>query len=205
MKNIIKIAVILVSLATLNNSCFAQRTISLRAFETLKNNYQNGNDTSDDGEDITYIKDIDNELDKFVGVWKGSINNRNYELSVIKRTSYKRYVDAEKNWDLLKVWVTVKDNIGNVIFTNTNKPEKSNGFSGDNFQTGTNIYRLNFTGNCYNDSGNAFLSINQTTGKMRLQYNILPDIKSDDCPNGFVPVLPTNDEGVTLTKQTAVE
>lgn len=45
-----------------NNRSMAQRTISPRNFETLKNNYRNGVDTTDNGEDITYIQDTGNEL-----------------------------------------------------------------------------------------------------------------------------------------------
>ncbi|RZK55436.1 MAG: hypothetical protein EOO91_14120 [Pedobacter sp.] len=205
MKNIIRVAVIVLSLTTINKYCYAQRTISLRAFEVLKNNYRNRIDTTDNGEDITYIKDTDNELDKYVGVWKGSINNRNYEISLVKRIAYKSDADDEISFDLLKAWITVTDVDGNLIYTNTNKTEKSNGFTGDNFQTNTNIYRLNFTGKCYNDSGNAFLYINPTTGKIKLTYGIISDIKSNDCPNGFVPVLPTNDGGVILTKQLVID
>jgi hypothetical protein len=201
MKNIIRVVVLVLSLTTINKYCYAQRTMALRAFEVLKNNYRNRIDTTDNGEDIAYIQDTDNELDKYVGVWKGSINNRNYEISLVKRIAYKRDADDEKSKDLLKAWITVTDIDGNIIYTNTNKTEKSNGFTGDNFQTNTNIYRLNFTGNCYNDSGNAFLYINPITGKMNLTYGIISDIKSNDCPSNYAPVLPTNDSGVSLAKQ----
>lgn len=201
MKNKIKTAMIAICLAIINYSCYAQRSVSLRTYEQMRNNYINGTDRSDDGEDISYIKDTNNELDKFVGTWKGAISNRNYEVSFVKRTNYKRYVGAEKSWDLLIGWITVKDDSGNVIFTNTNKTEARNGFFGENFQTNTNTYRMYFSGKCTNDAGNAFLSIDATTGKMRIGYGLLSDIFNNNCPDGFVPVLPTTVEGLTLTKQ----
>ena len=202
MKQIIRVGILVTGFLIFTNLCYSQRVVSLRAFEIHRNNYLNNIDRTEDWDDeVLYIKDVDNELDKFVGLWKGSINNRNYELSVVKRTEYKRYGDDETSWDLLKVWIIVKDNAGNLIYTNTNKSEKLNGFSGENFQTGTNIYRLNFTGRCYNDSGNAFFYISPATGKMQLHYGIISDLQSDDCPSNFVPVLPTNKEGMILTKQ----
>lgn len=106
----------------------------------------------------------------------------------------------KKSWDLLKAWITVKDSGANTIYTNTNKPENSNGFSGSNFQGSTNVYTLNFTGNCYNKSGTVFIEV-RSNGKMHLSFAIAPDIKSNDCPNGFTPVLPLSPNYVVLTKQ----
>ncbi len=48
--------------------------------------------------------------------------------------------------NMLIGWITFKDDNGGVIYTNTGKTEKSNGFQGDNFQSGTNFYRLDFIG-----------------------------------------------------------
>lgn len=203
MKNSIKIMMLLLSLM-ISIATYAQRTVSLRQFEAGKEAYRNSSDPVaaglDDGEDITYIKDTNNELNQFVGIWKGNYNHRSYEVQFIKKINYKRYANAEKSWDLLNAWITVKDIVGNLIYTNTNKPENSSGFSGDNFQSNTNIYRLLFTGNCYNESGNVFIYL-ISDGKMSLSFAILPDMRSDDCPNGFVPVLPISPNKVILSKQ----
>jgi hypothetical protein len=59
---------------------------------------------------------------------------------------------------------------------------------------------LLFTGNCYNESGNVFIYL-MPDGKMSLSFAILPDMQSDDCPNGFTPVLPVSPNEVLLTKQ----
>lgn len=202
MKNIWKILVIVIVFAS--NSANAQRTVSLRQFETILQAYRNSADPAaaglDDGDDITYIHDVNNELNPFVGVWKGNYGSSSYEIQFVKKTNYKRNSSAEKNWDLLKAWITVKDWGGNVTFTNTTRSENLNGFSGDNFQGSTNTYRLSFTGNCYNESGNVFTYL-KPDGTMSLSFAILPDMQSNDCPNGFTPVLPLSPNHVVLTKQ----
>jgi hypothetical protein len=38
-------------------------------------------------ETITYFKDVNNLLDKYVGVWKGTLNNINYEFKITKITN----------------------------------------------------------------------------------------------------------------------
>jgi hypothetical protein len=203
MKNSIKIVGLLLSLM-ISMATYAQRTVSLRQFETIQNAYRNSPDPVaeglDDGEDITYIKDTNNELNQFVGTWKGTYHTRNYEFVFIKRIAYKVDPSDEKARDLLKVWVTVKNSTGGLIYTNATFTETSNGFTGANFQSNTNTYRLNFTGTCYNESGNVFIYL-MPDGKMSLSFAILPDMQSDDCPNGFTPVLPVSPNEVLLTKQ----
>ncbi len=200
MKTIKQILLLAVCLVAISNESLAQRTISLRDFEILKHNYQTNPDTGDDGDDITYVKDVNNELNKYVGVWKGSVNSRNYEIAFTKQTAYKSSPNQDAGIDLLKGLITVKNNSGGIIFTNANKAQNLNGFTGVNFQTGTNVYRMNFTGQCYNDSGQAFIELIPSTGKIILQYGILSDIQTSDCPAGFTPVLPTN-APLSLTKQ----
>ncbi len=203
MKNIKKIvATLLIVMSTF--AVFAQRTVSLRQFETIKQAYRNSPDPEglglDDGDDITYIKDVNNELDQFVGTWKGVYNTLNYEFVFVKRVAYKDEPTDEKARDLLMAYVTVKNSLGGLVYTNANISDKLNGFTGDNFQGSTTIYVLNFTGNCYNESGSVFI-YPMPGGKISLSFAILPDMQSNDCPNGFTPVLPISPNKVLLTKQ----
>lgn len=204
MKNIIKIIVLLLIFVIADMASYAQRTMSLRQFETELQAYRNHPNPKaaglDDGKDITYVKDVSNELDQFVGAWKGNYNSRSYEVTFVKRIAYKTDLDDEMSWDLLKGWVTVKDSVGNTIYTNTNLPERSNKFTGSNFPDSSNMYRMIFTGNCYNESGDVFIRI-ESNGQLSLTFVVLPDIQGNDCPNGFTPVLPIAPNEVLLTKQ----
>ncbi len=192
-------------LVVANSIAYAQRTVSLRQFEAIKNAYRNSPDPVaaglDEGDDITYVKDVNNELNQFVGVWKGDFNSKNYEFNLIKYIAHKFKATDDISFDLLMCIVTVKDNTtNNVIYTNINKPIGLKGFTGANFQGNTNIYTLNFSGNCYNEHGTVFIYL-KPDGKMSLSFSIAPDIQSNDCPNGFTPVLPVSPNHVILTKQ----
>jgi hypothetical protein len=203
MKNRIKIfATLFITLTNL--LVYAQRTVTLRQFEVLQQAYRNSPDPVadglDEGEDITYIKDQNNELNQFLGTWKGTYNSINYEFVFVKRVAYKADPSDEKARDLLKVSVTSKNSAGTVVFTNTNLAEKANGFTGANFLGTTSTYRLNFTGNCYSETGSVFIYL-MPDGKMSLSFAILPDVSSNDCPNGYTPVLPLAPNKVILTKQ----
>lgn len=207
MKNHIKIALLAISLAATGTSCLAQRTVSLRTFETHRNNYINGTDRSEDwDEEAMYIKDTAGELDQFAGIWKGSASGRSYEITFAKRTDYKADPSSLKSWDLLIGWITIKDGSGNLIYTNTAKAEKANGFRGVNFQANSNIYRFNFSGKCKEDFGTVFISISPTTGNIKLGFDAQSDImRKNDCPAGYVPLLPTGTETLSLTRQLSVD
>ena len=38
-------------------------------------------------ENITYFKDINHVLDKYIGTWKGTQDNKNYEFKITKITN----------------------------------------------------------------------------------------------------------------------
>src|SRR5690606_13097731 len=66
---------IIIILALFALSCKAQ-IIAVEDFEDYPNELADG----------AYIKDINNVLGKYVGNWKGTYNNRNYEFRIIKYT-----------------------------------------------------------------------------------------------------------------------
>ncbi|WP_316843868.1 hypothetical protein [Pedobacter psychrodurus] len=92
MKYFLTVMVIVGCVVFSNNRSMAQRTISLRNFETLKNNYRNGVDTTGNGEDITYIQDTGNELTQYGGVWMVTFNSRHDELTFEKRQHTKWFL-----------------------------------------------------------------------------------------------------------------
>ena len=155
-------------------------------------------------ESVTYIKDIDNRLDQFVGIWEGIYKNRLYSFKFVKKTAFKfydNYVDNPK-WDRLIGWVTVKNNnTGQIIYSNADKSEKETQLWGIYFLKHSQTYLMSFTGNCYNEQGNVFIYINPATGKMQLGFAITPDLQADDCPNGFDAILPLVPNYVFMSKK----
>ena len=73
MKNIITIGVLILTIL----SCKAQ-TISIEQHGSY---LESGNGIPDN---TTYIKDVSNVLEKFVGTWKGTHNGKSYEFRIIK-------------------------------------------------------------------------------------------------------------------------
>jgi uncharacterized membrane protein len=55
----------------------------------------------------TYIKDVNNLLDKYTGTWKGSLDGINYEIQVIKATTQFRERKIDKLF--IKMYITKTD------------------------------------------------------------------------------------------------
>ena len=62
-------------------SCKAQVIGTLEQFEecSMRPNHDEG---CPDLENITYVKDINNRLDKLVGTWKGNYGGKQYEIKL---------------------------------------------------------------------------------------------------------------------------
>ncbi|MCA6069478.1 hypothetical protein JI747_020145 [Chryseobacterium sp. RG1] len=190
MKNIIFILILLLSF-----SCKSQSIISLeQAYVYSK---------SDDGlpETVTYVKDINNRLDQFVGTWKGSYGGKQYEFRFIKKINFGSY---SVKWDELIGRFLVNDSNGNILYSSLNESNDENThLRGINIQNKT--YMLNFSGNVEycNDRGVVFIEVSQNNPNiMYLSFD--RDKGAFDpakCPNysTFVPLLPKTK--MTLTKQ----
>ena len=156
-----------------------------------------------DLENITYVKDTNNRLNQFVGIWKGSYNGKQYEIKLEKKISYKFFPTSATSWDRIIGRMLVKDSSGNVIYNSMNKADKDTYFSGDNFQRRS--YIMTFVGNydCL-ESGNVFIETKlNNPNEMTLYYSQDKDglLNPAKCPNfsTFTPLLPG--DKMTLTKQ----
>lgn len=186
MKNIILIG--LIALSTL--SCTAQ-IIAVESF----NNYSN------DLPDGAYIKDVNNVLGKFVGTWKGTYNNNNYEFRIVKYTQDN--INLKYKEDLLLIRYKITDNNNTVIEDTTTLPNNSLFvINGDHYEA-NGTYVLTYQGKNYKcgQNGDLYISIKATNpSKMGLGLYIDGDI-SVDCLNGPAQqILPTTG-GMELTKQ----
>jgi len=190
MKNIILTFIILLSF-----SCKAQSTISLeQAYEYSK---------SDDGipETVTSVKDINNRLNQFVGIWKGTYGGKSYEFHFEKKLNFGNY---SVKWDQLIGRIIVKNSSGVIIYNNLSEPEEDISFWGKNFQHRS--YVMHFVGNydCL-ESGDVFIeTLPSNPNQMTLYYSQDKDgliTSQSQCPNfsTFVSLLPK--DKMTLTKQ----
>lgn len=174
--------------------CSAQQIIPLEDFL----NYRDNEIEVADG---TYFKDVNGLLNKYVGTWKGSWNNKNYEFIVEKY-----YTEAEKTYlkyDKLRIRYKVFNGNGVLIEDTTSLPDDSNyvlmGLYLD--ESGYVLFYQGKESLC-GQKGNVFISVfGANNGKMQLF--LYPDsefIDSETCPNGeATQVLPT--DSIELLKQ----
>jgi hypothetical protein len=140
-------------------------------------------------------------LGKFVGTWKGTYNNKNYEFRVVKFTRDNTKLKYKE--DLLLIRYKITDINNTVLEDTTTLPNDSKYVIEGSYYETNGTYVLYYQGKDYKcgQNGNVFISVNGTnTSKMRFGLYPHNDILGD-CPNGLVSqILPTKG-GMELTKQ----
>ncbi|WP_101240529.1 DUF6705 family protein [Chryseobacterium sp. PMSZPI] len=146
----------------------------------------------------SYVKDINNSLNKYVGTWKGNRDGKNYEFNFIKKEN----VGENQKKDILIGRVKITNANGVVEYDNFNKPDTATRFTGFNFQKDLKAYLMYFLGGklgCI-DYGYAYLIIKpETPNKMSITFLPDYDIVTQDCSN-FKTTLPT-EKVIHLTRQ----
>ena len=150
-----------------------------------------------------YAKDINNTLNKYVGIWKGIYNGRTYEMKFNKSL----YDDMGMKKDEItgRLRITTTGNLPLVIFDNFNElDENKTHFSGLGLTTDLQGYRMIFAGpvpsGCINH-GTVSLRINTSTpNQMRIKYWSYNDIVVGECPITFSQTFPEQQE-IFLTRQ----
>lgn len=189
MKNmLLTIAIISASL-----SCKAQSIISLEQAAVYNK--------SDEGlpENITYVKDVNNRLNQFVGTWLGSYNGKNYKVEFIKLINHGDY---SVKWDKIIGKLVITDSYNNLIYDDTYLQINNANLFGINFQY--NAYVMGFVANSYcNDSGDVFIELKKDNPlEMTLYFDRDTGIYDPaKCPNynNYIPLLPK--DKMTLIKQ----
>ena len=181
----------------LNLSINAQNTISLdQAYQ-----YINSNEGIPDN--VSYIKDINNKLDPFIGIWKGSYDNKVFEIKFEKKINDG---NSDLFWDRLYGRLLVKNSInGAVVFNSMSNNLADTGvMSGFTFQRNTYMLDFVYKSEC-NDVGMVYIEkSNNIPNSITLYFNrnsnLIYDMSSQ-CPNykNYNTLLPSNK--ITLTKQ----
>jgi hypothetical protein len=152
--------------------------------------------------DVTYIKDINNSLNKYVGIWKGNFNGKTYEFKFIKQLNFG--VEDDFRWDRLIGRIRIKDGNGAILYNTFNEIDDNNTkFKGDNFQPDLEAYKVYFVGNsaCV-EYGDVYLRIYPSTpNQMTVFFHPDNDISEEgSCPPDFQPTIPYQ-KTIHLTKQ----
>jgi len=171
--------------------CKAQ-TISLDELSQCEN--------KPDCPDYIYLKDVNNRLDKFVGIWKGTYTDgRTYEFNFTKKQNDYTF---GKYWDLLKGRLLVKNSNNQELVNTLNFSDENVRFSGFIFDKNLKKYQMHYSGNAAcNDKGFVYLSFpdSDNVNQMKLVFMQDMDIVSK-CPDGYKTVIPDSKE-IILTNQ----
>lgn len=148
----------------------------------------------------TYIKDVNNLLDKYVGTWKGTLNGKNYELNFVKRENFGFSENLKR--DRLIGRVKITNSSGVIEYDNFIKQDNETDFFGDNFQKDLKVYLMRFAGSkigCI-DYGYTYMWIKpETPNQMGINFHPDNDIATQNC-NNFQTTLPDN-QIIHLTRQ----
>ncbi|MDR3023918.1 DUF6705 family protein [Chryseobacterium sp.] len=151
--------------------------------------------------DYKYLKDTNNRLNKFIGIWKGTYTDgRTYEFHFVKKENDGGWFN-EKFWDKLIGRFIVKDNIGNIIYTSMNNNDL-NSMSGYYFDKELKKYKMSYTANAdCNDGGYIYLSFPDPNNLNQMKLVFMQDMDIiASCPNGYKTIIP-DAKGIILTKQ----
>lgn len=126
--------------------------------------------TYTDVPDNSYLKDMNNELDDYVGTWKATWNNKTAYIYIAKITNQYRpglYVYI----DYLTINFKVTDIAGNILFDSSNLTGNDVKIKGINFKNGENKYILGYVDRdlCMR-SGTIFINFTDNT-KINLDWH----------------------------------
>lgn len=192
MKNKITILMLFIIIA----SCKAQSILPIEKVIDYRNS------KTGIPQNITQIKDVNGLLNKFIGVWKGTYNNKNYEFRIVKHIRQSNTRSLSKEELLIRYKIT--DNTNTTIEDTTTLPNDSYYVIEGQYLAKTGAYVLYYQGKHYKcgQNGDIFISVDRNNStKMGLQLIVYGQMYNDECPNGAAnQILPTG-TGIELTKQ----
>lgn len=184
--------IILGSLILISLACRAQNTIPI---ENLVD-YIGGENKGLADYNINYVKDINNLLDKYVGIWVGTTNNKNYEFRVTK------YLDSFEGVyeDKLIIKYIISDISTNNILVNTTEiPDRYIAVIKGYYLSKVGTYHLWYSGNECGQSGQILIAVNANETEMNLTLVQMGDTVDSCVGVPIIQIMPL--EPMTLYKQ----
>ena len=182
----------IIGLIIINLSCKAQVIVPLeKAID-----YRDSDIEIPDG---TYLKDINGLLNKYLGTWKGTYNNKNYTFIITKFK--KDFLGISKDKLLVRYLITTTT--GSILEDTRSLPDANPlVIEGDYISKSGGYYALNYFGQniTCGQSGVVFISTTRDNKQMKLFLS--PDqgfIDKNKCSKVADQILPTT--SMYLTKQ----
>ncbi len=188
-KNILTIGWLVLSLL----SCKAQTILPIEEQVDYRDSQEGIPET------VTYIKDVNGLLDKYVGTWKGTYQGRDYEFIVKKVTRQSQYRDL--SIDKLWMFYKITDATGAIVADNTWDTLGGSAITGAYLAKTKTYYVLDYYGFEGRCGQNGYVLI-EVFGANNDQMKLFLEVQGErahDCTETAEQVLPT--ESITLTKQ----
>lgn len=176
---------------TASISCKAQQTFPLRTYTDIPEN--------------SYLKDTNNELNDYIGTWKGTWNSKTIFIT-FKKVLNKYNPTLKYYKDFIIGKFIVKDNNGNILFDNTNISDDQAKIKGFGLIKNTEKYLISYTDpDLCHMTGSARISFTDPTKtKLEWKYSQSNDWVENECFYHGLPYsqrpepLPSN---IILTRQ----
>ncbi|WP_344826209.1 DUF6705 family protein, partial [Chryseobacterium ginsenosidimutans] len=168
MKNIFLLSIILLSF-----SCKAQQIYPLNTnFSAIQNN--------------TYLKDTNNELIPFIGIWKATFDNKEITIKVDKIDHhFIDYITNKFYRDVLFIRYSIKNAQGGVIKSTMNLSITQSGIESSGTFPNENLVAFTYDGgDCTYGWGDVDLKLVDAT---HIKWNYQPEgviLTNKNCPNG---------------------
>ncbi|MGG5207456.1 DUF6705 family protein [Chryseobacterium sp. MIQD13] len=162
--------------------------------------------TNTDVPNDAYIKDVNNELIPYEGIWKGTWDNKTFFLSLNRVKKYMNHKENNPYYkDILAGRFKVLDSSGNILYDNTSLPDQDTKIEGARFLSiPYKRYSLFYIdSDICNISGNILINfINTSNTELNWKFIDTTDIIDSSCQyynaNPFPQPLPKN---IILIKQ----
>ena len=175
--------------------CKAQVIMSIEEYDKCK--------STTCGQTPDYIKDINGTFNKYLGTWKGTDDNKTYEIIVTKTTrSHDMHIRIFK-FDALLIRYKITDSNGTVLVdTRPFADDNPYVIKGLGF-TKTGSYQLGFRGTDNNLINDGYVLLDVYNGKMNYFFYPEPKTVIGDEPNYFPnkPYTFPREKSIYLTKQ----
>lgn len=175
--------------------CKAQVIMSIEEYNKCK--------STTCGQTTDYVKDINGTFNKYVGAWKGTDDNKTYEIIVTKTTiSHDMHIRIFK-FDALLIRYKITDSKGTVLVdTRSFADDNPYVIYGLGF-TKQGRYKLSFTGTDNNTKNEGNILLNVYNGKLSFFFYPELDMHVRDEPDYFPnkPYTFPREKSIYLTKQ----
>lgn len=158
-------------------------------------------DESDSFPQNPYFKDIDNDLDKFIGIWKGIYGGKEFEIHIAKYHNHYAPISIDELELTYKITKT-SDNtvVASTLNINRTSPYNVVGEFLSRDKTFYSLYYIGYESKCGQNAYISLRSPNSTGTILNLKYTVHGEKDINGCAQTATHIFPTTQD-LILSKQ----